>query len=424
MLKIFKSITQTQLFKVSSLNFFSVAIKIAGGLISSKIIALFIGPAGLALLGNFRNFLTSVESFSTLGFQNGIIKYVAENDKDEEQLGKVLSTILLSVAAAILLLFLILILPSQWWSIMVFGDAKFSWIFKVLAFLLPLYTGNIIFISIINGLGKYKDVISINIWGNIIGVLLSAVIIWKTGLEGAFFSLVFSPSVIFLLSFYLLQKKMLGWKFLKLNNFDISYLKGLLSYSSMILVTAMLSPYVFLYLRNLIINNVGAEAAGHWEAMNRIAVFYLMFFTTLLTIYFLPKLSVAQNSSETRKVFHSYFKGIVPLFLIAAITMFLLRKFIIRLILTPEFLPTADLFAWQLTGDFFKVCSLILGFEFFAKKMTRIYIAAEVMSFTVLFISGYYLITEFGVKGAVMAHAFTYFVYFIILAIIFKKKLF
>ena len=320
MLKLLKNITATQLFKVSSLNFMSVAIKIIGGLISSKIIALFIGPAGLALLGNFRNFLNSIESFSTLGFQNGIIKYVAENEKDKDELGKVLSTIFFSVLSAILILCITLIIPSSWWSTVVFGDEQFSWVFKVLAFLLPLYTGNIIFISILNGLGKYKDVINTTIWGNVCGVLISAVIIWKAGLHGALFSLVLSPSLMFFLSFYLLQKKMHGWQFLKISNFNSTYFKGLLSYSSMIFVSALLSPYVYLSLRNLLIDKVGAIAAGHWEAMNRIAVFYLMFFTTLLTVYFLPKLSTAQNRVETRAVFYNYFKAIVPLFALAAIT--------------------------------------------------------------------------------------------------------
>lgn len=423
-MKILKNITGHQLFKVSSLNFLSTVVKIAGGLISSKIIALFIGPAGLALLGNFRNFLASVESFSTLGFQNGIVKYVAENEKKDNELAKVLSTIFFSVLATVLLLSVLLILPSEWLSLQMFEGMQFSWIFKVLAFLLPLYTGNLMIISILNGLGRYKDVISVNIWGNIAGVLLSALIIWKAGLEGALFSIILTPSLLFFLSFYLLQRELGGWKLIRLKNFDRSYFTGLLSYSSMIMVTAVMSPFIFLYLRNLIIDNIGTEAAGHWEAMNRISVFYLMFFTTLLTVYFLPKLSVASTNVETRKVFYSYFQGIVPLFLVAAIVMLFLRKFIIRLILTPDFLPTADLFFWQLIGDFFKICSLILAFEFFAKKMTKTYICTEVMSFAVLFVSGYYLITGYGVEGAVMAHAVTYIIYFLVLVLILNKKLF
>ena len=82
----FKKIQSSQLFKITSLNSISVLIKIGIGLITSKVLAVFIGPNGMALVGNLRNFLTSVESISTLGFQNEIVKYVAESENDQKEL--------------------------------------------------------------------------------------------------------------------------------------------------------------------------------------------------------------------------------------------------------------------------------------------------------------------------------------------------
>jgi PST family polysaccharide transporter len=67
--------------------------KIGIGLITSKILAIFVGPSGMALVGNFRNFTTSLETVSTLGFQTGIVKYVAESKENKEQLQKIFSTI-------------------------------------------------------------------------------------------------------------------------------------------------------------------------------------------------------------------------------------------------------------------------------------------------------------------------------------------
>ena len=79
----YRKIIQTSLFKITSLNSFSVVLKIGIGLITSKILAVFVGPSGMALVGNLRNFLTSLENISTLGFQNGIVKYAAENEKNK-----------------------------------------------------------------------------------------------------------------------------------------------------------------------------------------------------------------------------------------------------------------------------------------------------------------------------------------------------
>jgi PST family polysaccharide transporter len=86
-------------------------------------------------------------------------------------------------------------------------------------------------------------------------------------------------------------------------------------------------------------------------------------------------------------------------------------------------MPMADLFAWQLTGDFLKVGSLILGYEFFAKKLTKAFLVTEFISFTILYISSTYFMEVYGVQGAVMAHAFTYFVYWIVLLVYFRKKI-
>ncbi|HBK83540.1 MAG TPA: O-antigen translocase, partial [Flavobacterium sp.] len=50
---IFKKIAKKELLKITSLNSVSVFFKIIIGFITSKVIALFIGPSGMALVGNF-----------------------------------------------------------------------------------------------------------------------------------------------------------------------------------------------------------------------------------------------------------------------------------------------------------------------------------------------------------------------------------
>lgn len=420
-----KNILKTQLFRISSLNSLSIMVRIAGGLLASKMIALFIGPAGMALTGNLRNFLTSVDAFTTLGLQNGIIKYTAESESDAVKLQRTLATVCISTLVAILLCGVVLFLPAPYWSSLIFnGNEQFHWVFRLLALVLPLYTGSLVFVAILNGLGNYKQVIYLNIWGNAFGVLMSAVFIWQYSLYGAFLGIVLSPVVLFFISVIYLWKRFPGLKFCNPAYFDISMLRGLLSYSLMSLVTAVLGPIIYISIRTQIVNRVSITEAGYWEALNRIAVFYMMFASTLLTVYFLPKLSVAKANADTNTIFKSYYKSVVPLYLIGLLTIYALRFFIIRLLFSPEFLPMENLFAWQLLGDLFKVCSLILGFEFFAKKMTRAFIITEVISFVVLYFSSNLLIVWYGSEGAVMAHAFTYFVYSIMLAVFFRKKLF
>ena len=78
------------LVKIASLNSASVLTRIAAGLITSKVIALFVGPVGLALIGNLRDVFNTLQSFSTLGFYNGIVKYVSEFKNDAKKLNVLL----------------------------------------------------------------------------------------------------------------------------------------------------------------------------------------------------------------------------------------------------------------------------------------------------------------------------------------------
>jgi PST family polysaccharide transporter len=420
-----RNILQTPLFKVSWLNALSVLVKIGTGLIAGKVLAVFIGPPGMAIIGNFRNTITTADTFSTLGIQHGVIKYVAEDEKEQEKLYRLLSTVFISIFCFVIVLSAAVFLLAGPLDKLIFTEGhSYPWIFKVLAFTLPWHAANLIFMAVINGLGRFKEVIIVTIAGNVIGLAISAFLIWYMDIPGALLGLIISPALLFVFSFYLIQRQFPGFTFLKRKNFDISIIKKLLSYSLMSLVNITQGQIIFISIRNMITAKAGIEEAGFWEAMNRIAFFYLMFITTILTVYFLPVLSTAKANSETRKVFSSYYKAIVPLFIAGCLIVYVLRFFIIKVLLTEEFLPMEKLFVWQMAGDVLKVCSLILGYQFLAKKMTKAFIITEVISFAILYFSSLYFINLHGSEGAVMAHAVTYLVYFAVLVIWFRRILF
>ena len=420
-----KKITQTQLFKISSLNSLSVIFKIGIGLITSKLLAVFVGPSGMALVGNLRNFLTSLESISTLGFQNGIIKYTAENEKNENQLTKIIATVFISLLAIVTVLSGVLFFFATFWNKVIFGN-NFDYviIFKVSALALPWYAISVFMLAVINGLGQFKKVIWINITGNAVGLLVSIGMILQYETLGALLSLVISPALMFFVMFYFINKEINFFKTIRLHQYDFQIIKNLSSYSLMAFVSSVLGPLVFLVIRKNVIEIVGLEQAGFWETITRISTYYMLFVTTILSVYFLPKLAVAQNNLETKKVFWSFYKMILPVFIVGLVIVYFLRFFIVNLLFTNAFLPVTTLFFWQLTGDVLKVASLILGYQFFAKKLTVAFMISELFSLTVLYLSSLYFINEFGIQGIVMAQAFDNFVYLVVLCVYFRKSLF
>ena len=424
-MKFIKKIAQTELFKISSLNSFSVVLKIGIGLVTSKILAVFVGPSGMALVGNLRNFTSSIESISTLGFQNGIVKYVAEYKEDKNQFQKVITTVFICLLVLGVVLSAILYFFASFWNQHIFGNnLNYEIVFKVIALVSPWTAISIFLLSILNGLGKYEKVIWVNIIGNSISLLVSIYMILHFKIFGALLSLVISPALLVFSTFYFINKEFRFFNEIRFQNFDFQIIKNLSSYSLMALVSSVLGQLVYLAIRKNVIVVVGIEQAGFWETISRIATYYMMFVTTILTVYFLPKLVVAKDNQETKKVFWSFYRIILPIFTIALVVIYFLRFFIIKLLFTNEFIPVTTLFFWQLLGDVLKAAFLILGFNFFAKKRTFVFIFAELLSLGILYFSSIYLVEIFGIQGVVMAQAFDNFIYLMVLVIYFRKSLF
>jgi O-antigen/teichoic acid export membrane protein len=420
-----KKITQNQLFKISSLNSLSVILKIGVGLVTSKLLAVFVGPSGMALVGNLRNFMTSLESISTLGFQNGIVKYFAEYEKDKTETRKIFGTVFISLFFVAIILSGILFFVATYLNNQIFGNTfEYTFVFRVLALAMPWYAFSIFFISVINGLGQFKKVIWITIFGNVLSLLVSLVLILNYRTLGALLAIVITPALLFFMTFYFVNKEIPFFNAIRLQSFDSKIIKNLSSYSLMALVSSVLGPLVLLAIRNNIIATVGINEAGYWETITRISSYYMMFITTILSVYFFPKLSNAKNYLETKPIFWSYYKSILPFFVVGVIVIYFLRFFIIELLFTKEFLPVASLFFWQIIGDVLKVAFLILGFQFFANKLTLAFIIFEITSLAVFYLSSIYLIQFYGIQGILMAQAFDNLIYLLILGIFFRKSLF
>lgn len=379
----------------------------------------------MALVGNMRNFVSLTESISTLGFQNGIIRFVASHKNDATKTTAFISTVFFVLLGLTLLLSLLLFFGVEYWTTYLFGfKSTYRFAIMVFAFTLPWHSLSAFLLAVLNGLGNYQKVIYTNIIGNLLGLCVTVLLVTQMNTLGAMLSLVITPALLFGVTFFYLNRELDLFSTIKLKLFNWSLLSHLYSFTIMALFTAIVSPIVMLVLRNYIIDSQGLSQAGFWEAISRISTYYFMFLSTLLTVYFLPQLSMVTSDSETKSIFQKYFKSVFLIFILVLVVIYFMRSLIVQLLFTKEFLPVNDLFFWQIVGDVFKAASIILGYEFFAKKLTKAYLITESLSFGCLIVFTFLLVPHFQTEGVVMAHAFSYIIYFTLLAVYFRKKLF
>ncbi len=422
---ILNKIFQNQLFKASSLSSLSILVRIITGFISSKAIAYFIGPSGMALMGNLRSFTSTIENIGILGLQNGIVQNCAKNNENKEQLNNWVTSLFWIFCSFALLLSFIVSLGNSFFSNQIFGSAsEYHFVLYFIAFVIPFQVLHLFFVAILNGFSEYKKVTAISVCSYLAGLLISLFLMWKFGINGALISISVLSVFQFLFSGYYFVKYFSFQLILLNRKIDFRNIKHILPLGLMTLFSAVLAPILYIFIRNLITKEVSLEAAGYYEAMQRISGFYMMFISTLITFYFLPELTKAKSLDKERKLTFAFYKGIIPIFGFGLVLIYFLRNFVIQVLLTKEFELVSDLFLWQLLGDFFRALALILGIRFYAKKMMKDYFVTEIISFTVLFSSSYLLIPKFGSEGAVMAYAVTYLLYFVVLLFYFRKLFF
>ncbi|MFO7745074.1 MAG: O-antigen translocase [Psychroflexus sp.] len=414
---------QSTLLKVSSFNSLSVIIKMITGLGVSKLTAIYLGPQGLALIGNLRNGLELFHKFSSGGLANAVVKYSAENKSKPKAFSLFLSTLVWFGLIACLITMGIIFFFSEFINEFIFGSRDFVFIIRVMAFVLPLHVMNIYLISFLKGFSEFNKVIKINIASHVLNLLLFAVLIFIIDLKGALLAVVLVPSAMLLFTLYHTKIHFGTLSSFSLNEFSSPMLKNLSQFAFMTLISSASFPLVFLGIRNFLINSIGEIEAGYWESTLRISNYYLLFVLSLLNLYILPKLAEAHSKQQFRDIIFSFYKQILPIFISGLLIVYVLRDWIVRLIFSEEFIPATDLFLWQMVGDFFRVLALVMVYQFHAKKMMWHYILTDLFLALSLYFSALYFISKVGLQGVVIGHAITYIIYFSIILFLFRKPL-
>jgi len=421
----FQHIKSNVLIKLASINSIAIVIKVIGGFLTSKVIAVFLGAEGLALVGNLRNFLSSAQAISTLGLNNGLVKYVSEFKNDKLLLGKSISTIFYLGFFSTLFVSLVLYFKSLAINDAVFGASlDYSNIIKIAAIALPFYVLNIFVTGILNGFGKFKYIIIIRIIGHVLNALITVFLIWQTELYGALLAVVTIEALLFLVTFIAIINRRSFLPLIRADYFSLKLVKKLSSYTIMALFSAFTIPLVAFLIRDYITENVDLKNAGYWEAMNRISKYYLMFVSSLLALYVLPKFSEIKTKKSFRNEVFSFYKTIMPIFGMGLVVIYFLKEFIISLLFDASFSPVVSLFKWQLLGDFIKVFTLVIGYQLIAKRMILEYLVIESSFMLSLYFLSCCLVSSYGVEGAAMAYFYVSIFHLLTMLFVFRKALF
>lgn len=388
----------------------------------NKILAILVGPVGYAIVGQFQNAVQMITTFSSGAINTGVTKFTAEEAENEaflHNLWRTASTI--AISGALITAFFV-VLFSESLSIYFLRNASLSIVFIWFAASLVFFVLNTLLLAILNGKKELETYVFANIAGSILALIFTLVLTYFFSLTGALIALGTYQSIAFVITLFLVSRARWFKKEIFFGKIDWDISKKLFQYTLMALTSAICVPVSHIFIRNHLVYKFSWVEAGEWEAMWRLSTAYLMFVTSTLSVYFLPRLAELKKREDVKSEIENCLKIILPCLILGSLIVYLLRYFVIKLLFSAEFLAINELFALQLVGDNFKIVGWLFGYVMIAKGMTREFIISEIIfSFSFYFLI-VYLLPYYGLKATALAHVCNYIGYVLFVFIALKRK--
>lgn len=393
------------LIKTSILSAIATVIRIISGFVVNKLVAIYVGPSGLALIGQFQNFIGLVLNISGNALSTAITKYTAEYHDDENQKNQLWSAAVKITFPLSIVIAIIIFIFSTKLSFYLFQSDGYAYILQTFAFTIPIFLINTFLMSILNGNRDIKKYIILNIVSSIVSLSIVSLLTVYFAFNGALLAYVLGQSVIFIVTLLYIKKE--SW--LKLENFIVPFhakeVKKLVGFAVITFTSVSSSTIMMLVIRDYLTKTFSAESAGYWQGIWSLSQISLSLITTSLATYLLPALSGLKDQNLISYELKKAYQLMIPIVVVISLFAYLLREPIILILFTDKFMPMQELFAWQFIGNVIKVAAWLLGYLVVAKAMVKVVIITEVFFALSFILLTKFLTDNYGLIGVTQAYA-------------------
>lgn len=413
-----------QIIKATSIFGGTQFVGIITGVVRSKLVAIFLGPAGMGIVGLLTSTIELIGNLTNFGLRTSAVKSVATAYAlgDQEQIAIEVTVLRRLVWITGLLGMVITILLSPWLSQITFGSHEYTygfiWISITLLFN-QLTSGQD---AVLQGMRQLKYLSLSSIYGSVLGLFLVIPTYYFMGPKGIVPVIIITSSLIMLLTWYFANKT----KLLVVSvTTEQTWYRGkeMLRMGFLISLSALLTTAAS-YLLRIFISNFGTVAdVGLYSAGFAIIGTYVgMIFSAMGTDYY-PRLSgVSNDIIQTNKLINQQAE-IALLILGPVLAIFMtFSGWAVQLLYSSKFLAVTSMIVWASLGMYFKASSWPMAFIFLAKSDSKMFFLNEIIvnSYGLLLnILGYYY---FGLEGLGVSFLLMYFFYFIQISVVCKKK--
>lgn len=411
-----------RLLKVTAMTGLLTLLRMAMGFVIAKVVAIYTGPTGMAMLGQVQSMVGSLNGVINAPVGSGVVRFTAEHKGQ----GFIACAPWWRAALQWMLLISAIIIPcglllAESIATWLFHDKTLAWVVIATVSVLPLAAIGTLCNSVINGQQLYRRYVGLGMLSVLIsgGVMLIMVAFYN--LQGALLAAAVQAALIGTVMLFANLRQ--PWCKLHFwwGSVDTVVRKQIGGYMLMAITSAITMPISFILVRNILISQVGWVATGQWQAVYKISEVYLGVITMALGTYYLPRLSSLKGVDNIVSEIHKTASVIIPIVASMALGIYFLRDVAILLLFSKEFLNARDLFAIQLIGDVIKIASWLYAYPMLSCGATNWFVSSQIVFSATFFILNFLIVPISGIEGVTYSYLINNFLYFVFVFFALKK---
>lgn len=407
----------------SFFSLISIFLNVGFGFVYNKIVSVYFGPIGLALLTHYQNLVAFFMHIPQEGIHKAFINQLTQEEDSKAHTGKI---IIQSVVWNVLIFLVqwVCLLVYMYWADSpleeLFLDTSSSLLIGVSFFLFVL---NLLASSWMVARHKLKRYAIYTFLLGITSVLGMGCCLYFNVTDSLYWiilAVTLSNFPVFIYMFFTVFRKFhYSWADVKSLFSGKDYFMPLIIMGGVSLLSGKFLDYV---VREIAFDLIGPYESGLWQSAVKISQAFVFLCGAFLSTIFYP---YASESIKDKSALHAYVKKFmflyVPVTFIGVVSMFVLRDLLFQILFSKEFLKADKYFLLILIGDWLRCVSWVGAYLLMASSDTRRFIVFEIISglvFILVFIFG----TEyFSWEVMAMANLMRYVVYTILVVLYYRN---
>lgn len=372
------------------------------GILRNKAMALFIGPAGVGLIGMYGSIADLAQSIAGMGIQSSGVRQIAQAvGSGDPALVSRTSTVLKRVSLVLGLAGGLAVLTfSEPIANLTFGSRQRAGGVALLAVAVALRIVSAGQSALIQGLRRISDLARMNVLAALFSTLVGIPLIYVLREDGVVPSLLAVAAISTLTSWYYSRKIDTVPGSVALPELGVDAL-SLLKLGFAFMASGFLTMGAAYVVRIIVLRTVGFGAAGLYQAAWSLGGLYVGFVLQAMGADFYPRLTaVVTDDEECRRLVNEQAQISLLLAGPGVIATLAVAPLVLSIFYTAEFHAAVWLLRWICLGMTLRVIAWPLGFIIVARGAQQIFFWTEVAATAVHIGLAWLFVRFFGIAGA------------------------